>query len=115
MQFNRAQLQDLVAARFEKSIRGPETFFAANVESISKACWAMALRFKQGGRILSFGNGASATDAHHVSVEFVHPAVASTGASAAQIEALSSDSVRQTRHGLRYSRWGCGGCHHCCC
>ena len=31
MQFNRAQLQDLVAARFEKSIRGPETFFAANV------------------------------------------------------------------------------------
>ena len=48
MQFNRAQLQDLVAARFEKSIRGPETFFAANVEIISKACWAMALRFKQG-------------------------------------------------------------------
>ncbi len=75
MQFNRAQLQDLVAARFEKSIRGPETFFAANVEIISKACWAMARRFQQGGRLLTFGNGASATDAHHVSVEFVHPAI----------------------------------------
>ena len=35
----------------------------------------MALRFQQGGRILSFGNGASATDAHHVSVEFGHPAI----------------------------------------
>ena len=91
MQFNRAQLQDLVAARFEKSIRGPETFFAANVESISKACWAMALRFQQGGRILSFGNGASATDAHHVSVEFVHPAI--VGKRALPALALCNDSA----------------------
>ena len=54
MQFNRTKLQDLVAARFEKSIRGPETFFAANVEIISKACWAMARRFQQGGANIVF-------------------------------------------------------------
>jgi D-sedoheptulose 7-phosphate isomerase len=35
----------------------------------------MARRFHGGGRLLAFGNGASATDAQHVSVEFVHPVI----------------------------------------
>jgi D-sedoheptulose 7-phosphate isomerase len=33
----------------------------------------MAQRFLRGGRLIAFGRGASATDAQHVSVEFVHP------------------------------------------
>ncbi len=35
----------------------------------------MAHRFLRGGRLLAFGNGASSTDAQHVSVEFVHPVI----------------------------------------
>lgn len=35
----------------------------------------MAERFAQGGRLLAFGRGACATDAQHVSVEFVHPVI----------------------------------------
>jgi D-sedoheptulose 7-phosphate isomerase len=35
----------------------------------------MAQRFLRGGRLLAFGRGAYATDAQHVSVEFVHPVI----------------------------------------
>jgi D-sedoheptulose 7-phosphate isomerase len=35
----------------------------------------MAARFLKGGRLLAFGRGACATDAQHVSVEFVHPVI----------------------------------------
>lgn len=35
----------------------------------------MAERFLRGGRILAFGKGPYATDAQHVSVEFVHPVI----------------------------------------
>jgi len=53
----------------------PEAFFAQEVGQIAEACWAMARRFHQGGRLLAFGNGAGATDAQHVSVEYVHPVI----------------------------------------
>ena len=68
-------LQALVSARFEQSTSVPEAFFASEAGRIAEACWAMARRFHQGGRLLAFGNGASATDAQHVSVEFVHPVI----------------------------------------
>ncbi len=35
----------------------------------------MSDRFLQGGRLLAFGRGPYATDAQHVSVEFVHPVI----------------------------------------
>ena len=35
----------------------------------------MSERFLQGGRLLAFGRGPYATDAQHVSVEFVHPII----------------------------------------
>jgi D-sedoheptulose 7-phosphate isomerase len=35
----------------------------------------MALRFHRGGKLMVFGNGVQATDAQHVSVEFVHPVI----------------------------------------
>src|SRR5918911_3762600 len=65
----------LVAARFERSIEVPQTFFNREVERIAQACLAMASRFHRGGRLIAFGNGAWASDAQHVSVEFVHPVI----------------------------------------
>ena len=35
----------------------------------------MSDRFLRGGRLLAFGRGPYATDAQHVSVEFVHPII----------------------------------------
>ena len=84
-------LRDLVAARFQQSVVVPEAFFAAEAERIAQACWAMARRFHQGGRLLAFGNGACATDAQHVAVEFVHPVI--VGKRALPALALTNDSA----------------------
>jgi D-sedoheptulose 7-phosphate isomerase len=50
-------------------------FFAAEAERLAEACREMAARFLAGGRLLAFGRGPYATDAQHVSVEFVHPVI----------------------------------------
>ncbi|MCZ7573967.1 MAG: SIS domain-containing protein [Ardenticatenaceae bacterium] len=81
----------LVTARFERSVAVPEAFFAEQAGRIAEACWAMARRFHQGGRLLAFGNGAWATDAQHVSVEFVHPVI--VGKRALPALALTNDSA----------------------
>src|SRR5947209_11677945 len=86
-----SDLAALVAARFEQSMSVPETFFASEAGHIAEACWAMARRFHQGGRLLAFGNGAWATDAQHISVEFVHPVIVSKRALPAL--ALTNDSA----------------------
>ncbi len=84
-------LETLLAARFEQSMTIPEIFFAQEAEQIAQACWAMARRFHNGGRLLAFGNGAWATDAQHVSVEFVHPVI--VGKRALPALALTNDSA----------------------
>jgi D-sedoheptulose 7-phosphate isomerase len=52
-----------------------ENFFAEQARPLALACREMSDRFLQGGRLLAFGQGAYATDAQHVSVEFVHPII----------------------------------------
>jgi len=42
---------------------------------LAEACREMSERFLRGGRLLAFGRGPYATDAQHVSVEFVHPVI----------------------------------------
>jgi D-sedoheptulose 7-phosphate isomerase len=50
-------------------------FFAREAPRLADACREMAERFLRGGRLLAFGQGPCATDAQHVSVEFVHPVI----------------------------------------
>lgn len=50
-------------------------FFAREADRLAMACQAMAERFLRGGRLLAFGRGVYATDAQHVSVEFIHPVI----------------------------------------
>jgi D-sedoheptulose 7-phosphate isomerase len=52
-----------------------ETFFAREARRLAEACREMSERFLRGGRLLAFGRGPYATDAQHVSVEFVHPVI----------------------------------------
>ena len=52
-----------------------ERFFKAEAPRLAEACREMSRRFLAGGRLLAFGNGSAATDAQHVSVEFVHPVI----------------------------------------
>ena len=52
-----------------------ESFFSTEAPRLAEACHEMSRRFLAGGRLLAFGNGSAATDAQHVSVEFVHPVI----------------------------------------
>src|ERR1700733_411885 len=52
-----------------------ERFFLREARHLSEVCHEMSERFLQGGRLLAFGRGSYATDAQHVSVEFVHPVI----------------------------------------
>jgi D-sedoheptulose 7-phosphate isomerase len=52
-----------------------EDFFAQQARPLAVACREMSDRFLRGGRLLAFGRGPYATDAQHVSVEFVHPII----------------------------------------
>lgn len=52
-----------------------EAFFAREANRLAEACREMSDRFLRGGRLLAFGRGPYATDAQHVSVEFVHPVI----------------------------------------
>ncbi len=52
-----------------------EEFFRREAPRLAEACQEMSRRFLAGGRLLAFGRGAAATDAQHVSVEFVHPVI----------------------------------------
>ncbi|MGB0125234.1 MAG: phosphoheptose isomerase, partial [Silvibacterium sp.] len=52
-----------------------ESFFSREARHLAEACREMSERFLQGGRLLAFGRGPYATDAQHVSVEFVHPVI----------------------------------------
>ncbi|MGA9509515.1 MAG: SIS domain-containing protein [Candidatus Sulfotelmatobacter sp.] len=52
-----------------------EEFFSREAPRLAEACQLMSERFLKGGRLLAFGRGPYATDAQHVSVEFVHPVI----------------------------------------
>lgn len=52
-----------------------EQFFSREAVRLGEASRALSERFLQGGRLLAFGCGPYATDAQHVSVEFVHPVI----------------------------------------
>ena len=52
-----------------------EDFFSREAPRLAEACREMSERFLRGGRLLAFGRGPYATDAQHVSVEFVHPVI----------------------------------------
>jgi D-sedoheptulose 7-phosphate isomerase len=52
-----------------------EAFFAREATTLATACREMSERLLRGGRLLAMGKGPYATDAQHVSVEFVHPVI----------------------------------------
>lgn len=68
-----------LATRVEQRLlaRNPiiEIFFRREAHLLADACRKMSDRFLRGGRLLAFGRGPYATDAQHVSVEFVHPVI----------------------------------------
>jgi D-sedoheptulose 7-phosphate isomerase len=71
----RCRLATLVEERLLQRNQLCEAFFAREAGRLAEACREMSERFLRGGRLLAFGRGPYATDAQHVSVEFVHPVI----------------------------------------
>src|SRR5215469_15794335 len=69
------QLTTQIEGRLLERNRLFEEFFSREALRLAEACREMSERFLQGGRLLAFGRGPYATDAQHVSVEFVHPVI----------------------------------------
>jgi D-sedoheptulose 7-phosphate isomerase len=69
------QLAHRVEEAFSERNRIFEEFFAREALALAAASSEMSDRFLRGGRLLAFGKGPYATDAQHVSVEFVHPVI----------------------------------------
>jgi len=73
------EARETLAARCRQDLlrRNPifEAFFRAEAPRLARACQEMSRRFLAGGRLLAFGQGATATDAQHVAVEFIHPII----------------------------------------
>jgi D-sedoheptulose 7-phosphate isomerase len=69
------ELATLVEQRLLERNRLCEAFFSREATRLAEACREMSERFLRGGRLLAFGRGPYATDAQHVSVEFVHPVI----------------------------------------
>jgi D-sedoheptulose 7-phosphate isomerase len=77
-------------ARREQPVRE----FAERAEAVADACYQMARRFHQGGKLIVFGTGGPSTDAQHVAVEFVHPVI--VGKRALPAISLTSDVATVT-------------------
>jgi D-sedoheptulose 7-phosphate isomerase len=66
----------------------------SHASAVAEAAFAMAQRFRAGGKLLTFGNGSSGTDAAHLAVEFMHPVIVGKPALAAI--ALTNDVATVT-------------------
>jgi D-sedoheptulose 7-phosphate isomerase len=69
------QLATQIEQRLLERNRVFEEVFQREAVRLAGACREMSERFLRGGRLLAFGRGPYATDAQHVSVEFVHPVI----------------------------------------
>ena len=68
-------MKDAILRKARESADVKEQFFRAEADRIEALVRVMAARFSSGGRLYVMGNGGSATDAQHISVEFFHPIV----------------------------------------
>jgi D-sedoheptulose 7-phosphate isomerase len=92
-----ADLRDAILRKCRESVTTKEKFFADNADRVVACCAALARAFDAGGRLFVMGNGGSACDAAHVSVEFMHPIIEKRPALPAV--ALTTDTAMLTAVG----------------
>lgn len=65
-------MKHIIEQSVEDSIAAKQIFFTAHVTKIEDCAHLMAHAFKNGRKILLFGNGGSAADCQHIAAEFVN-------------------------------------------
>ncbi len=65
-------MRDRIIKIFEESARVQTAFAKENAEKITDVVRLIAQAFREGKKVILFGNGGSATDASHIAAEFVN-------------------------------------------
>ncbi len=65
-------MKTLITTTLDQSIRAKQTFARESSDKIIQLADRIIAAFKQGGKLLIFGNGGSAADAQHLAAEFVN-------------------------------------------
>src|SRR5512145_2105882 len=65
-------MKEIIIKNFEESARVKTDFARKNADRIEAVVKLIAQAFREGKKLLLFGNGGSATDACHIAAEFVN-------------------------------------------
>ncbi len=65
-------MKDAIIRNFEESARVKTAFARENADRIAEVVRLIARAFRDGRKVILFGNGGSATDASHIAAEFVN-------------------------------------------
>ena len=68
-------MKDGILRKARESAQVAQQLLEREADNLERCVRAMAVRFREGGRLFAMGNGGSACDAQHVAVEFQHPIV----------------------------------------
>jgi D-sedoheptulose 7-phosphate isomerase len=92
-------MKETIVKAFDESIRIKQAFLRDNLGTLIQAIDAIVAAFRNGNKLLLFGNGGSAADAQHIAAEFTNrylierpplPAIALTTDSSA-LTAIAND------------------------
>ncbi|HEY6996755.1 MAG TPA: D-sedoheptulose 7-phosphate isomerase [Candidatus Binatia bacterium] len=65
-------MKDKILEAFDESIRVKQAFLRDNIEILTQVIDLIVAAFKNGNKLLLFGNGGSAADAQHIAAEFTN-------------------------------------------
>jgi D-sedoheptulose 7-phosphate isomerase len=65
-------MKEIIVQAFEESVRVKQAFLRDNIDALIRATDAIVAAFRNGNKLLLFGNGGSAADAQHIAAEFVN-------------------------------------------
>ena len=65
-------MKEIIVQAFEESVRVKQAFLRDNIDALVRATDAIVAAFRNGNKLLLFGNGGSAADAQHIAAEFVN-------------------------------------------
>ncbi|HWH78991.1 MAG TPA: D-sedoheptulose 7-phosphate isomerase [Candidatus Binatus sp.] len=65
-------MKDAIVKAFDESIRVKQAFLRDNLDTLTRVIDAIVAAFKNGNKLMLFGNGGSAADAQHIAAEFTN-------------------------------------------
>ena len=65
-------MKDVIVRAFDESVRVKQAFLRDNIETLVRVVDVIVTAFRNGHKLMLFGNGGSAADAQHIAAEFTN-------------------------------------------